>query len=280
MARLLDILALTKSYFSIASVALLTLVSTLLAGVRDQYIILALLAFFIFLTASLNSYNNLMDARADALTKKGFPIPSGAVSTEMATLVSASLYGVSIVLLGWLSTINPYAGLILAADLILSFLYSAPRIRLKRLPVLKGSVLVFHSLFAPFTAASVISGFNPLNISDRLATAFVMGMANHTLQDFGDMEGDRLLGDRTLPLMLGVRRCLYAVLAMYLLAMGLAALSTSSLQPFTLALLAAQAALTTPLLRDIRLWHIIFKVNAALSIATVVTIFYGCCPTV
>ncbi|MEM4374238.1 MAG: UbiA family prenyltransferase [Nitrososphaerota archaeon] len=276
--RVWDVIALTKSYFSIISVALLTATTSILAGVRSLDTILTILAFFILLTAALNSYNNLMDARSDAVTKRGFPIPAGAVPVSWAVAVAASLYLAAFLMLTRISAINVAAGLILGVDVLLSYLYSAPRVRLKKIPLLKGAVLVSHSLVFPFSAASFIAGNNPLNSLDRLAVTFIMGMAGHTLQDFGDIEGDRMMGDRTLPIVLGVRGGVYATIAIYLLALALAFLVNHTLQAYTLVFLALQAVLSTFLLRDAGLWTIIFKVNAVLSIVTVAAVFYTCCP--
>jgi len=275
--RLWDVIALTKSYFSIASVTLLTIITSLLAGVRSLETLLMLVGFFILLTAALNSYNNLVDARADAITKQGFPIPAGMVSPRLAALVSTSLYAAALALLAALTLASPLAGLALSLDVLLSYLYSAPPVRLKRLPVVKGAILVSHSLLFPFSAAVILAGGNPIHSVDRLSILFIMGMAGHTLQDFGDIEGDRLLGDRTLPILLGVKSAVYATISMYLLALTLSIAVSHTLQTYTIILLTLQTVLAIPLLRQIGLWPIIFKVNALLSIATVATTLYSCC---
>jgi chlorophyll synthase len=275
--RLWDVIALTKSYFSITSVTLLTVATSLLAGLRSLETLLMLVGFFILLTAALNSYNNLMDARADAITKKGFPIPAGMVSMRLAAIVATSLYAAALALLTALSLANQVAGLVLGLDVILSYLYSAPHVRLKRIPVVKGAILVSHSLLFPFSAASIIAGGSPLDNADRLAILFIMGMAGHTLQDFGDIEGDKLLGDNTLPIILGVRGGVYATISMYILALFLSMTVIHTLQTYTIILLTLQTVLPLLLLRRIGLWSIVFKVNALLSIATVATVLYSCC---
>ncbi|MCS6783629.1 MAG: UbiA family prenyltransferase [Candidatus Caldarchaeum sp.] len=176
-----------------------------------------LLGMFFFLsTAFLNSFNNIMDTRSDRLTKQNFPLPNGLVTVKQAALFSAGLFSAAFFVATAGSTRFATTSYILLFNLLLAFLYSAPVIRLKRYPIVKATVLIAHTVFLPMAAAATAVNRDITSHLPVAAPVYLMGLAIHTIQDIGDVAGDRLVGDKTFPILLGVRRSLVIVLALLL----------------------------------------------------------------
>lgn len=166
-----------------------------------------------------------MDVRSDSVTKKGFPIPSGVVSRNEAALFSAGLLFGALTFAAVIIQGMPSLTQLLFLQLLLAFLYSAPRIRLKRYPVIKASTLMAHTVFLPITMAISAKDIGLNYEWWALVPIYLMGMGIHVIQDIGDVEGDRLVGDMTFPVLLGVKNSVLIVLVLFLAA-GLLTLLT------------------------------------------------------
>ncbi|MCS7109952.1 MAG: UbiA prenyltransferase family protein [Candidatus Caldarchaeum sp.] len=214
--RIKGIAALPKSYFSLITSPLIasSTVYVVTGGVVEKTVLLGL--FFFLSTAFLNSFNNLMDIRPDRVTKQNFPLPSGLVKVREAALFSAALFSAAFFLATTSSTRFTTTSYVLLFNLLLAFLYSAPVIRLKRYPVVKATVLIAHTVFLPMAAAATAVNRDITSYLPVAAPVYLMGLAIHTIQDIGDVAGDRLVGDKTFPILFGVRRSLIIVLALLL----------------------------------------------------------------
>lgn len=275
--KLLGFAALNKSYFSLFTSPLLALFTSLLVGVSALWKTLSFGTFFLLATAFLNSYNNIMDVKSDAITKKGFPIPAGIITPKEALRYSTFLFALSMIVALLVAFVNVVAGLILFLDLLLAFLYSAPRIRLKRFPGVKGSILVSHTLLIPFTAAAVLTGRNPLSSIAAVPPLFLMGLSIHTVQDIGDVKGDRLIGDKTIPLIFGTRKAVVLALVLLLIAVTYVAFLEVQLKTAAISSLLAQATMLAFLLFKEGLWKHVFWGCSAISFLTLATLLYRCC---
>jgi len=270
-------LALPRSYFSLtASPAIATLVS-ILVGVSELTNLTLLYLFFLFSTAFLNSYNNLMDARSDALTKDRFPIPLGLVTFSEALLFIGLAFTAAAVTATIISGVSNLAGYVAFTNLALAFLYSAPKIRLKRYPLVKGGVLVAHTLLFPYTTANLMLGQNPLNRISPLLPLLLVGLAVHTIQDIGDVEGDKVMGDKTLPIILGVKKSVLLSLTLLLASGGLLALYEAPYKAIGLGFIAIQIPLLFVLYVPEKIWKHVFWIISILSSGVVASILYGCC---
>jgi chlorophyll synthase len=176
-----------------------------------------------------------------------------------------------------ISQINYLAGYAAFTDLALAFLYSSPSIRLKRFPLVKGGVLVAHTLIIPFTVANLILGKSPLHGTNPIIPLFLLGLAVHTVQDIGDIEGDKMMGDKTLPIILGVKKSVSLSLILLIISAGLLAVYDAPYKVLGLAIIAAQIPLLSVLLFRVELWKYVFWVTSVLAAGVVASILYGCC---
>ena len=216
--KLRGIAALPKSYFSLFTSPLMASIAFLIVSEIKLSDLLYFSLFFFLSTTFLNSFNNLMDVIADSVTKDGFPLPTGVIGRDVATSFSLVVLFLAFVSLITINLKWPNGTTILILDLMLGFLYSAPKIRLKRYPVLKGTILILHTAIIPIIAGALVSS---KSVSDYLAVIvplFFIGLAVHTVQDIGDIRGDVLIGDRTLPSIFGVKVSVLIMLLFYLVA--------------------------------------------------------------
>lgn len=276
-SKIYGFLALPRSYFSLTTSPAIALLVSLMVGISEPATLTILYFFYLLSTAFLNSYNNLMDARSDALTKDRFPIPLGLVTSREAYLFSAFTFTAAMFLSILISQINYLAGYAVFIDLALAFLYSSPSIRLKRFPLVKGGVLVAHTLIIPFTVANLILGKSPLHGTNPIIPLFLLGLAVHTVQDIGDIEGDKMMGDKTLPIILGVKKSVSLSLILLIISAGLLAVYDAPYKVLGLAIIAAQIPLLSVLLFRVELWKYVFWVTSVLAAGVVASILYGCC---
>jgi|FaiFalDrversion3_1042247.scaffolds.fasta_scaffold07137_1 4-hydroxybenzoate polyprenyltransferase len=275
--KIFGFLALPRSYFSLVASPTFALMVSFLIGLTDVRTLLLLGSFFLLATAFLNSYNNLMDARADALTKDRFPIPLGLVTLREGLLFSIILFIAAAIIALPLYNINNLSGYVAYINLFLAFLYSAPKIRLKRFPFVKGSILVAHTLLIPFFMANLILGHNPTERLTLVIPLFLIGIGTHTIQDIGDIQGDKVMGDKTIPIILGVKNSVALSLLMVVISAILLTTYETPLKQVTLVLIIAEIPPLLLLLIRKDAWKYVFWLCSALSAGVVASLLYGCC---
>lgn len=180
----------------------------------------AMLATLFAFLASV-ALNDLCDEEADKRSGEPRPLALGKTSRRETTIQSIAFATLSI-----LFAINVgYATfLVIALCLGLSFIYSAPPIRLKRVPIVSTLVLGIISYVAAVAGFSALAGERafalfPPAVGWLLVLSFA---AAFTVKDLKDIDGDRATGTITIPILFGPRagRVIIAglVLAGYLLA--------------------------------------------------------------
>ncbi|MCS6881832.1 MAG: (bacterio)chlorophyll synthase [Oscillochloridaceae bacterium] len=157
-------------------------------------------------TGFSQSINDYFDRDIDAINDPGRPIPAGLVTLNEARLnwivLGAATFLVSLIFGSALITILAVLGI------ILSVLYSMPPVKLKKhfflgppavgLGYVSMSWLVGHLIFAPLTWQSVIVAW----INGSIASGMLF------LNDIKSVEGDRLHGLQSLPVVIGVHKTL------------------------------------------------------------------------
>ncbi len=263
--------ALPKSYFSLftstlmASVIVMTVTGT---GPLDLWIFSL---FFFLSTAFLNSFNNLMDIKSDYFTKDNFPLPSGQISPKEASLFSAATLIVSAATLILIGAINSSAAGVLLIDLLIGYFYSAPKVRLKRYPVIKATVLIMHTAILPLIVGLTLAN---KSITDYLTVVFpvyVMGLAVHTVQDIGDVVGDVLVGDKTFPSMMGIKNSVSLIVLLFMLAAVFTWLVIDvNYKVLIMFLFFIQIVISMLLFIRINLWKIVYWSTALIAFAILV----------
>lgn len=162
--------------------------------------LLALLAL-IFVNAGGNNLNSIFDVEIDAINKPYRPIPRGILTKREVGLFSGILLlsAVSLSLL-----VNPTFQMFVAALIMLTIIYSAPPVRLKRMlwinnvsqAVARGvlGVLAAWSVYSPITRGAVAMSL----------VLFSLILWSQSSKDIADLSGDRAFGVKTLPVVYGI----------------------------------------------------------------------------
>ena len=155
--------------------------------------------------ATSQAANDWFDRHVDAINEPGRPIPSGRIPGR---------WGLAIALIWTALSLEVAATLgrpVLAAailGLVLAWAYSAPPFRLKRNGWIgNAAVGLCYEGLPWFTGAALVSGAVPGGAVLALAGLYSLGAHGiMTLNDFKSVEGDRITGINSLPVLLGVDR--------------------------------------------------------------------------
>jgi geranylgeranylglycerol-phosphate geranylgeranyltransferase len=165
------------------------------------------------LNVASNAVNQIFDVEIDRTNKPDRPLPSGALTTREAWVVTAAGYAGSVAIAG---LIHPLLVLIVTFTALLTYAYSGPPFRTKRHWALANLTIAtprgFLLPLAGWAAVSAPRGAGiPLDawILAAVSGLFVLGAA--TTKDYADMEGDRAGGCITLPLRFGVEKSVLLV---------------------------------------------------------------------
>ena len=180
----------------------------------------ALILMAVFLvTGAGNAVNDYYDREIDAVNRPLRPIPSGRIGPSMAFNYSLALFAAGSILAGLVNQICLAVAII---NSILLFFYAR---NLKATPLagnvcvayLTGSTFLFGG--AAFGLAGLLANQVPFLLS------FLATMSREIAKDIEDVEGDRLGGAKTLPILAGEKLSagLAAVFALAAVALSFAA---------------------------------------------------------
>jgi len=162
-----------------------------------QKLILIFLVVYFGCSAG-NTINDYFDVEIDKINRPNRPIPRGAITRKAAFYYGVLQYFIGLIialLLGW------SAFLFALGAYFLTFVYAW---KLKPLPFI-GNVTV-----ALLTAATPIYGavgVGRIDLAGYLAIcAFLVNVSREIMKDIEDFEGDKRLGARTLPIMIGKKK--------------------------------------------------------------------------
>lgn len=165
------------------------------------------LPFISFLaTIGMFILNDLVDADLDRTNGKKRPIPSGLVSRRQTWTFIILTNGVALLLS--MLTFNPISILIVTLMLAIGIMYSAPRIALmKRFVIKPVTIAIYYSLCALLSITSIygldLAIMNPSTLIHALLMLSIMIFISSTLNDLGDVNGDKVAGRRTIPIVIG-----------------------------------------------------------------------------
>ncbi|HTL45733.1 MAG TPA: UbiA family prenyltransferase [Vicinamibacterales bacterium] len=165
------------------------------------------------LNAASNALNQIYDLEIDRVNKPKRPLPSGRLSLHDAWVFTWVAYAVALVL-AWL--VEPGARhecfWIVVVATIITFLYSVPPFRTKRLGIWANVTIAIPRgvllKVAGWSAVKTVFGAEPWYIG-AIFGLFLLGAS--TTKDFADMEGDACGGCRTLPIIYGVTRAAWMI---------------------------------------------------------------------
>ena len=148
--------------------------------------------------------NDWFDRHVDAINEPKRPIPSGRIPGRWGLYIAIAWTLLSLVVA---TALGPWGFGAAAVGLLLAWLYSAPPVRLKNNGWWgNAACAASYEGLAWFTGSAVMAGgAMPSQQSIMLAVLYSAGAHGiMTLNDFKAIEGDRLMGVRSLPVQLGV----------------------------------------------------------------------------
>jgi geranylgeranylglycerol-phosphate geranylgeranyltransferase len=171
-----------------------------------QRILLAPLVTFM-IAVGMYILNDLRDADVDKINLKNRPIPSGLVSKKQAWTFIMLTNGAA---LGILISTLPIASIIFVMPMMLiGILYSMPkRIALMNRFVIKNiAIALFYMLCSMLGITSCYGIERAINNSivtiHTITMSGIMIFVGSTINDLGDIKGDKAAGRRTIPIVLG-----------------------------------------------------------------------------
>jgi len=162
-------------------------------------------------TAASFAINDFYDYASDkALKRRDRPLVAGKIKRVHAFYAALALYFLA---LASAAPLSATAFLIVLFYALLSFAYSA---RLKRLPLV-GNVFIASSMAISFLYGNVlVSPAGALNYYVVLfcVVSFAAGLGREFLLTLRDVAGDKKIGARTLPMLVGAKRTVVAANAL------------------------------------------------------------------
>ncbi|ASC69394.1 Chlorophyll a synthase ChlG [Halomicronema hongdechloris C2206] len=152
--------------------------------------------------------NDFYDREIDAINEPYRPIPSGAISVPQVVAQILILLGAGIALAygldQWAGNTFPTITATAVGGSLLSYIYSAPPLKLKKNGWLGNYALGASYIALPWWAGHAL--FGDLNLTIIGLTLFysLAGLGIAVVNDFKSVEGDRQLGLQSLPVMFGV----------------------------------------------------------------------------
>ena len=168
--------------------------------------------------ASSQAVNDWFDRHVDAINEPNRPIPSGRMPGRWGFYIAVLWTLLSIF---WAWPLGPWGFAATALGLLLSWAYSTPPIRLKNNGWWGNSAcaLSYEGLAWVTGAAVMLGGEMPSHNAIVLALLYSFGAHGiMTLNDFKAVEGDALMGVRSLPVQLGVTKAAFTACGFMLLA--------------------------------------------------------------
>jgi 4-hydroxybenzoate polyprenyltransferase len=216
LRRILPYLRLADPSASVLIIGLTTLLFGYLVALPWLEAVLLALSFVI-LTAILNSVNAITDVQGDRVSRPHRPLPLGTVSERQAWLFVTSNSLAALAAFWALSAVRSaeLAVMALTIDAGLIFAYSLRPIRLKTVPFAGSLSLIAHFVVLPLFAAWALAESGIAFPVALLVFLILNGWATATVEDFGDVAGDRVLGDWTVPAAFGTLRAKMVALVTY-----------------------------------------------------------------
>ena len=180
------------------------------------------------LTGYTQTINDFYDRDLDAINEPYRPIPSGAISLPQvqAQIWALLLGGVGIAyaLDQWAGHVFPTITVLALGGSFVSYIYSAPPLKLKQNGWLGNYALGASYIALPWWAGHALFGdLNPTIVLLTLFYSFA-GLGIAIVNDFKSVEGDRQLGLKSLPVMFGVATAAWiCVLMIDVFQLGIAA---------------------------------------------------------
>lgn len=161
------------------------------------------------LTGYTQTINDYFDREIDAINEPNRPIPSGAISLfqvkfQIWVLLIAGL-GVAYLLDLWANHTIPSVLLLALGGSFVSFIYSAPPLKLKQNGWLGNYALGASYIALPWWAGQALFGHLTWTTALLTLAYSLSGLGIAVINDFKSVEGDKSLGLESLPVVFGIK---------------------------------------------------------------------------
>eukprot|EP01026_Neomeris_dumetosa_P032639 TRINITY_DN25946_c0_g1_i15.p3 TRINITY_DN25946_c0_g1~~TRINITY_DN25946_c0_g1_i15.p3 ORF type:complete len:254 (+),score=31.32 TRINITY_DN25946_c0_g1_i15:170-931(+) len=160
------------------------------------------------LTGYTQTMNDYYDKEIDAINEPYRPIPSGAISeTEVIIQIWVLLlagFGVAYGLDRWAGHDFPTVTLLTLIGTTISYIYSAPPLKLKQNGWLGNYALGSSYIALPWWAGQALFGELTFDVIILTILYSIAGLGIAIVNDFKSIEGDRAMGLQSLPVAFGV----------------------------------------------------------------------------
>ena len=168
--------------------------------------------------ATSQAVNDWFDRHVDAINEPDRPIPSGRMPGRWGLYIAVIWTLLSLL---WAWQLGPWGFAASGLGLVLAWAYSAPPVRLKANGWWGNSAcaLSYEGLAWVTGAAVMLGGAMPSQDTIVLALLFSLGAHGiMTLNDFKAVQGDALMGVRSLPVQMGVTKAAWTACGFMLVA--------------------------------------------------------------
>ncbi|XGV86006.1 MAG: chlorophyll synthase ChlG [Limnothrix sp. BL-A-16] len=170
------------------------------------------------LTGYTQTINDYYDREIDAINEPYRPIPSGAISIpQVVTQILVLLFGgigVAYILDRWAGHEFPIITILAVGGSIVSYIYSAPPLKLKQNGWLGNYALGASYIALPWWAGQALFGTLTPTVAVVTLIYSLAGLGIAIVNDFKSVEGDRTLGLKSLPVMFGIGTAAWICVAM------------------------------------------------------------------
>jgi 4-hydroxybenzoate polyprenyltransferase len=191
-------------YSHIGTVAIITLFFAYILGLPSLTMIL-LLAAFMLLAGAQDALTALTDVVADRESWSSRAM--NMIGIREARILTATLFIFAVFLLStiFFLHLSMLFLVVIAVDIFLRVTYSARPLRLKRFAMLGNLVAAFFMVVNPCLAAYVLSSkpFPTDVVSTSLLVFYLLTVATFLVEDLVTIVGDKVIGDKTVPMVIG-----------------------------------------------------------------------------
>ena len=166
------------------------------------------------LNGASNALNQIYDLEIDKINKPHRYLPSGKITIKEAWIIAATLFIISLILAG---LVNWQCFTMAAIATIMTYFYSAPPLRTKRLGIVANITIAIPRgvllKVCGWSTVKTIYKYEPWLIG-LVFGLFLLGATS--TKDFSDIKGDRANGCMTLPIKYGVRRAAWMIAGFFI----------------------------------------------------------------
>lgn len=196
-------------------------VGAILSGWHLSFSWALLIGFIVAVLAEFGAFalNDYFDIAADTANKRtDRPIVRKEVSPDAAFLVAAASFILANLLA--LAYLGSTAFYIVLALTVFSVVYNAV---LKNLPLV-GNIFIATTMAVPFVFGGILLGGISPSAIFLSAIAFFIGVGREVMKDIEDAPGDKKVGARTLPIVIGAKASVYIAILCYAIAVALSSI--------------------------------------------------------